>query len=118
MNFFSESYFGSNICTLNKSIAYYLQSAPDAEHGDETVLVTEPQTQQPQRHRRISSCILMILAMTVLGLGIMTGVSLYSSYARQRMHRFHGFCGVPYDSRTIDNQDMIYMNNIFRAEKL
>lgn len=44
----------------------------------------------------------------------MTGLSIYRAYGRPRIHRFHGFCGVPYDSQAIDNDDMIFMNQRFR----
>lgn len=81
----------------------------DPEHGDDIVLVAKP-----VRYLRLSTIILFISAVTVLCLGIMTGLSIYRAYGRPRVHRFHGFCGVPYDSQAIDNDDMIFMNQRFR----
>lgn len=53
-------------------------------------------------------------AVTVLFMGIMGGVALYRSCARARLHRFHGFCGVPYDANLVNNHAMLYMNSPFR----
>lgn len=82
----------------------------DAEHGD-VLLVA--------RQRKMSTAttiILFMAAVTVLFMGIMGGVAIYRSCARARLHRFHGFCGVPYDSSAVNNNAMLYMNSPFRDD--
>lgn len=59
-----------------------------------------------------TTIILFVAAVTVLFMGIMGGVAIYQSCARARLNRFHGFCGVPYDS----NRAMLYMNSPFRDD--
>jgi len=74
----------------------------DAEHGN--VLLVRP--------RKMSTATTLILlsgAMIVLFMGIMGGVIVYRSCARARLHRFHGFCGVPYDANAVNNHAMLYM---------
>uniref|UniRef100_A0A6M2DHU4 Integral membrane protein 2 n=1 Tax=Xenopsylla cheopis TaxID=163159 RepID=A0A6M2DHU4_XENCH len=52
------------------------------------------------RARRVSTATtlcLFLTALLVLSIGVIGGVYIYSQYARARMHRFHGWCNIPYD---------------------
>lgn len=73
------------------------------------------------RHRRKSlstTLFLFLAALGVLCMGIVAGVAIYRAYGRAQMNRmrFHGFCGVPYDSNAIDNNAMMYINNKWRDD--
>lgn len=73
------------------------------------------------RNRRKSvstTFFLFMLALGVLCMGIVAGVAIYRAYGRAQMNRmrFHGFCGVPYDSGAIDNNAMMYINNKWRDD--
>lgn len=83
-------------------------STSDAEHGN-VLLVT-----RQRKMSTLTTIILFVAAVTVLFMGIMGGVAIYQSYARARLNRFHGFCGVPYDANAVNNQAMLYMNSPFR----
>lgn len=96
----------------------HLPSAPiQSAHGDaESVdpLIID-------RRRRMSSAttiFLFLSAIAVMCMGILGGVTIYRIYAptqAERM-RFHGFCGVPYDSQAISNAEMLQVNNDWRTE--
>lgn len=60
----------------------------------------------------------LLAALLVMCIGIIGGVTLYRAFGRAQMARmrFHGICGVPYDSNTVDNNAMIYMNNKWRDD--
>ncbi|KAJ6628673.1 Integral membrane protein 2B [Pseudolycoriella hygida] len=86
-------------------------STSDTENGN-VLLVT-----RQRKMSKITTVILFLAAVAVLFMGIMGGVAIYQSCARTRINRFHGFCGVPYDSDAVSNQAMLYMNSPFRDEK-
>lgn len=71
-----------------------------------------------RRARRMTSAqtyMLFLLALLVTTLGIIAGVFYYRQYAHSRSHvRFHGFCQIPYDSTAINDNNMIYMNQMLR----
>uniref|UniRef100_T1DIC3 Integral membrane protein 2 n=1 Tax=Psorophora albipes TaxID=869069 RepID=T1DIC3_9DIPT len=73
-----------------------------------------------RRSRRISSAttyILFLIALLVTSLGIIAGVFYYRQYAHSRNHlRFHGFCQIPYDSSSLSDNNMYYMNQGLREE--
>jgi integral membrane protein 2B len=84
-------------------------STSDVEHGT---------VQMVSRQRKMftaTTIILFMAAVTVLFMGIMGGIAIYQSCARARLNRFHGFCGVPYESG-LRNQAMLYMNSPFRDD--
>jgi len=93
------------------------QSAPpvdiEGEHTDRLFLI-QP---RPRRFSSASTLFLFLAALCVLLMGILGGIAVYRAYARsqaQRMH-FHGFCGVPYDSQPVDDNNLLLlMNNRFR----
>ncbi|XP_055600902.1 uncharacterized protein LOC129749833 [Uranotaenia lowii] len=71
-----------------------------------------------RRARRVSSAttyILFLIALLVTSLGIIAGVFYYRQYAYARNHlRFHGFCQIPYDSTSLDDN---YMNSMLRDDE-
>ncbi|XP_053693487.1 uncharacterized protein LOC128741583 [Sabethes cyaneus] len=84
----------------------------DAESGTSSIILI-------RRARRITSAtytyILFLIALLVTSLGIIAGVFYYRQYAHSRNHmRFHGFCQIPYDSSSINDDNMIYMNSMLR----
>lgn len=70
-----------------------------------------------RRARRVSSAttyILFLIALLVTSVGIIAGVFYYRQYAYYRSHmRFHGFCQIPYDSTSLDEN---YMNSMLRDD--
>lgn len=67
------------------------------------------------RSRRIfnaTSVLLLLTALLVMCIGIIGGIILYRNYYHARMQRmrFYGICGIPYESESVDNQAMLYMN--------
>lgn len=73
-----------------------------------------------RRARRFSSAttyILFLIALLVTSLGIIAGVFYYRQYAHSRNHlRFHGFCQIPYDSASVNDNNMYYMNSMLRDD--
>lgn len=74
-----------------------------------------------ERRRRMSSAttiFLFLSAIAVMCMGILGGVTIYRMYAptQNEPMRFHGFCGVPYDSQAISNAEMLQVNNDWRTE--
>lgn len=73
-----------------------------------------------QRHNKSlwSTLFLFLSALGVLCMGIVAGLAIYRAYGRAQMNRmrFHGFCGVPYDSNVVDNNAMRYINNKWRDD--
>jgi len=71
------------------------------------------------RARRLSSVstiFLFLSALCVLCMGIIAGVVIYRAYNRHHL-RFQGFCGVPYDSNILEDDDklLLLFNNKLRA---
>lgn len=58
------------------------------------------------------------IALIIMSLGILGGNFLARSLARSHVERmrFHGFCGVPFDSSLVDNKTMLLFNSKFRYE--
>lgn len=71
------------------------------------------------QRRSLPTLFLLLLAFFVMGLGILGGVYVYGQYAQARMQRirFHGFCGVPYDSTSMDSKALILMNSKWREDE-
>lgn len=73
-----------------------------------------------RRARRISSAttyILFLIALLVTSLGIIAGVFYYRQYAHARSHmRFHGFCQIPYDSSSVNDNNVMFMNSMLRDD--
>lgn len=73
-----------------------------------------------RRARRISSAttyILFLIALLVTSLGIIAGVFYYRQYAHSRTHmRFHGFCQIPYDSTSVNDNNVMFMNSMLRDD--
>jgi len=94
---FSFSYCCAQIC-----------SDADAENADNDVII------QRRSNRLLSplTVLLFFAAITVMCLSIVGGIYIYREYALSTIHRmrFHGFCQIPYDSNSVDNRAMMYMN--------
>lgn len=93
-------------------------SAPsDVSHDDES---TASSIILIRRARRISSAttyILFLIALLVTSLGIIAGVFYYRQYAHARSHmRFHGFCQIPYDSSSVNDNNVMFMNSMLRDD--
>lgn len=93
-------------------------SAPsDVPHDDES---TASSIILIRRARRISSAttyILFLIALLVTSLGIIAGVFYYRQYAHARSHmRFHGFCQIPYDSSSVNDNNVMFMNSMLRDD--
>lgn len=93
-------------------------SAPsDVPHDDES---TASSIILIRRARRISSAttyILFLIALLVTSLGIIAGVFYYRQYAHARTHmRFHGFCQIPYDSSSVNDNNVMFMNSMLRDD--
>ena len=53
------------------------------------------------RARRVSfttTLCLLLAALIIVGMGITTGTYLYQKYVRAQMHKFHGWCNIPYNN--------------------
>lgn len=85
---------------------------PEADHVDNNGYVIH------LKRRTVPTVLLLLTSLFILGLGIIGGVYIYRQYAHPRMQRirFHGFCGVPYDSSSIDNKALVLMNNKWRDD--
>lgn len=63
------------------------------------------------RARRVSTTTtlcLLIMALIVVGIGILCGTFLYRQYLQAQMHRFRGWCNIPYDSEPlVSDTDLI-----------
>uniref|UniRef100_A0A1L8D981 Integral membrane protein 2 n=1 Tax=Nyssomyia neivai TaxID=330878 RepID=A0A1L8D981_9DIPT len=57
------------------------------------------------------------IALIIMSLGILGGNFLARHLSRSHIDRmrFHGFCGVPYDSGLVDNRTMMLYNSKFRS---
>jgi len=77
------------------------------------------------RARRVSAATttcLFLTALLVLSIGVIGGVYLYRQFARSQMHRFRGWCSVPYEGRldppSVMNLQGLDNNDLNSAESL
>uniref|UniRef100_A0A6B2EIH2 Integral membrane protein 2 n=1 Tax=Phlebotomus kandelakii TaxID=1109342 RepID=A0A6B2EIH2_9DIPT len=80
-------------------------------------VLKKPREFRPERHPWAITKIFTI-ALIIMSLGILGGNFLARHLARSHVDRmrFHGFCGVPYDSGLVDNRTMMLFNSKFRYE--
>lgn len=94
-------------------------SAPSVEagHDDESAASSIILIRRARRISSATTYILFLIALLVTSLGIIAGVFYYRQYAHSRSHmRFHGFCQIPYDSSSVSDNNMYYMNSMLRDE--
>lgn len=93
-------------------------SAPsDAPRDDESAASSIILIRRARRFSSATTYILFLIALLVTSLGIIAGVFYYRQYAHSRNHlRFHGFCQIPYDSSSMNDNQMYYMNSMLRDD--
>ncbi|XP_046736350.1 integral membrane protein 2C [Diprion similis] len=52
--------------------------------------------QKAQRLNSLTTLCLFLTALLVMSIGVIGGVYIYKQYARDQMHRFRGWCDIPY----------------------
>lgn len=93
-------------------------SAPsDVPRDDESAASSIILIRRARRFSSATTYILFLIALLVTSLGIIAGVFYYRQYAHSRNHlRFHGFCQIPYDSSSMNDNQMYYMNSMLRDD--
>lgn len=87
-----------------KCIYMYFQTGHDDVKNDVESSIASIEERRIHRARRVSTATtlcLFLTALLVLSIGVIGGVYIYSQYARARMHRFHGWCNIPYDGTKV-----------------
>lgn len=92
-------------------------TAPSVARDDESAASSIILIRRARRFSSATTYILFLIALLVTSLGIIAGVFYYRQYAHSRNHlRFHGFCQIPYDSSSVNENNMYYMNSMQRDE--
>lgn len=93
-------------------------SAPsDVPHDDESAASSIILIRRARRISSATTYILFLIALLVTSLGIIAGVFYYRQYAHARSHmRFHGFCQIPYDSSSVNDNNVMFMNSMLRDD--
>lgn len=93
-------------------------SAPsDVPHDDESAASSIILIRRARRISSATTYILFLIALLVTSLGIIAGVFYYRQYAHARSHmRFHGFCQIPYDSSSVNDDNIMFMNSLLRDD--
>lgn len=90
-------------------------TAPSVPRDDESAASSIILIRRARRFSSATTYILFLIALLVTSLGIIAGVFYYRQYAHSRNHmRFHGFCQIPYDSSSINDDNMFYLNSMLR----
>lgn len=92
-------------------------TAPSVPRDDESAASSIILIRRARRFSSATTYILFLIALLVTSLGIITGVFYYRQYAHSRNHlRFHGFCQIPYDSSSVNDDHMFYMNSMLHDD--
>lgn len=70
-----------------------------------------------QRKSSATTIFLFLSALAVMCMGILGGIAIYRLYVPSQAERmrFHGYCGVPYDSQAVNDAEMLRVNNNLRT---
>ncbi|XP_055681700.1 integral membrane protein 2B isoform X2 [Lutzomyia longipalpis] len=80
-------------------------------------VVKKPRELRPVERHPWTMTKIFTIALIIMSLGILGGNFLARHLSRSHIDRmrFHGFCGVPYDSGLVDNRTMMLYNSKFRS---
>lgn len=75
---------------------------------------------QAHRLTTATTVCLFLTALLVMSVGIISGVYIYRQFARSQMHRFRGWCAIPYESNLLldDGMQSIHRDNRLADSRL
>lgn len=90
-------------------------TAPSVGRDDESAASSIILIRRARRFSSATTYILFLIALLATSLGIIGGVFHYRQYVNSRNNlRFHGFCQIPYDSSSVNDNHMYYMKSMPR----
>uniref|UniRef100_A0A1Q3FJE4 Integral membrane protein 2 n=1 Tax=Culex tarsalis TaxID=7177 RepID=A0A1Q3FJE4_CULTA len=92
-------------------------SAPSDVPHDDASAASIILIRRVRRYSSATTYILFLIALLITSLGIIAGVFYYRQLSHARSHmRFHGFCQIPYDSTSVNDNNVMFMNSMLRAD--